>query len=294
MRIRPDAVIAFYVLDAYPAVALKRLLRYSLFVVATGGDINLHQTRIHRLLRRIIYRESDKILAVSNDLRKKILEESGYQSILLPTGVNTSFFTRLDNRNALRKKWRLNDADIVILTVSNLEKHKGVDVAIQTLRLLQDGGIENATLMVVGTGSQMTTLRALARQIDLDKRVCFLGEVGRQDLLELYNLSNVFVLSSHSEGLPFSLLEAMACGVVCVSSPVGDIPTVIQDGHNGFLTNSIHPTDFAKKVRDVLSMNESGLAALTNNARRTVLEGYDLREIVQNLMTLVSQCRAES
>lgn len=286
-HLRPEAIIVFYVLDAYPIAIFKNLLGYSVFVVATGGDINLHRSPLHTLVRRIIYKQSDMVFAVSNDLKCKIFMESGHRSVILPTGVDPSFFRTLESRNALRKKWKFNNKDIVVLTVSNLEEHKGVDVAIQAIRLLQCRGIENLKLTIVGDGSQKNSLQKLVMKLNLRKSVLFFGEKSRSELLELYNIADLFVLSSHSEGLPFALLEAMACETVCISSPVGDIPSVIKEGYNGFMANSVSSFDFALKLESALSMNDADLAALRKNARRTVLENFDLCKIAENMIDTI-------
>lgn len=286
-ELAPDAVVVFYLLDSYPALVLRPVFGYLLCVVATGGDVNLRQGWGHRLLRRLICWRADVVLAVSDDLRVKISRETGREPILMPTGIDTSFFRKLQSRDGLRRKWCLNDKDLIILTVANLEKHKGVDLAIQSIRILKNWGIQNAKLMVVGLGSESTRLRDLATELDVEKSVHFLGEVGRGDLLELYNLADLFVLSSYSEGLPFSLLEAMGCGTVCVASAVGDIPTVVQEGHNGFIVKPVSPLNFAVKLRRAFTMDQSDLASIGRNARQTVVEKFDLARIVESLLDTV-------
>lgn len=287
-ELAPDAVVVFYLLQAYPAVLLKPLFRYSLYVVATGGDVNLHPAWVHRMLRRLVCWRSDLVFAVSDDLRHKIFEESGRRPVLFPTGIDTSFFRRLEPIDELRKKWNVDQKDRVILTVSNLEKHKGVDVAIEALRLLGNSATENTRLLVVGNGSERMALRKLVMDLGLGESVHFLGEIPRESLRELYSLADVFVLSSHSEGLPFSVLEAMGCGTLCVCSRVGDIPSVIEDRYNGFLATSVSPRDFAKKLRAALTMKDDEVLTMRNNARRTVMERYDLRKIAHSMIDVIS------
>lgn len=287
-QLRPDAIIAFYVLDAFPIAIFRGLLGCKLFTVATGGDINLHQTWLHRFIRRIIYRNSNTVFAVSKDLERKIFLESGCRTVVLPTGVAPSFFRQLESREALRTKWEFSPEDIIALTVSNLERHKGVDVAIKTIGILRSRGVDNLKLIIVGEGSQKNTLRLMAVRNNLETAVFFLGEKSRSELLELYNIADFFLLTSYTEGLPFALLEAMACEKLCISSPVGDIPNVIRTGYNGFIANSITPLDFAMKIESALAMNKEELATLTTNSRQTILDNFDLYVIAQSLIDSVS------
>jgi len=285
--LKPDVVIVFYSLDAYPIVILRGILGFSVFVVATGGDVNLHQGRLYTFLRRVIYGRSDMVFAVAQDLKRKILVESGYTPIVLPTGVDTSFFRTLEHRDALREKWNFDHEDILVLTVGELTKHKGADVGIRTVKLLLSRGIENLKLIVVGEGPQKDSFQNLVARLNLGGSVLFFGEKTRYELLELYNIADLFVLSSDSEGLPFVLLEAMGCGVVCICSRVGDIPDVIKEGYNGFLVDSVSPPDFSEKIEQVLCMNERDLVAIGNNARRTVLEHFNLCKIADNMMDII-------
>jgi glycosyltransferase involved in cell wall biosynthesis len=123
---------------------------------------------------------------------------------------------------------------------------------------------------------------------NLETAVFLLGEKTRSELLELYNLADFFLLTSYTEGLPFALLEAMACEKLCISSPVGDIPHLIRTGYNGFVANSVEPSDFARQIENALAMNKEELATLTSNARRIVLESHDIRAISQSLIDSIS------
>ncbi len=288
-QMKADAIVVFYLLDAFPIAVLKGLLGCKLFTVATGGDINLHRSLWHRLIRRIIYRNSNVVFAVSKDLERKIfLESGGRRVVLLPTGVDSFFFKPLESRETLRAKWKFRPEDLIALTVSNLESHKGVDVAIGTISILRDRGVDNVKLVVVGEGSQKNSLQQMIVKNNLETAVFLLGEKTRGELLELYNIADFFLLTSHTEGLPFALLEAMACEKLCISSPVGDIPDVIRTGYNGFVADSIMPSDFAMKIENALAMNKEELATLTSNARQTILENFDLCVIARSLIDSIS------
>ena len=287
--LKPDAVLVFFVMDAYPLAVLKRLLGYHLLVVAVGGDINRRQRQIHILIRRMIYSQTDMILAVSNDLSSKIQRESGREAMIVPTGVEPSFFTKIESKEYLRRKWNLPQDAFVIFTVSNLERHKGVDIAIRALSLARST-IPRIRLAVAGTGSQKSNLDRLVAELKLGEQVNFLGELDREEMRELYSAVDLFILSSWNEGLPFALLEAMSCECASLSSPVGDIPIVIRDGQNGFLAETIRPEDFAEKIERIHSMREEEITRIKTNARRTIIERYDLTVSATNILNAVLQC----
>jgi glycosyltransferase involved in cell wall biosynthesis len=209
--------------------------------------------------------------------------------MIIPTGVDPSFFRKMEPKEALRRKWELPDDAFIILTVSNLETHKGVDVAIRALSLVSQNRADLVKLLVVGTGPQKSKLDQLITDLNLTDRVSFLGELDHWKIRELYSSADLFILSSWNEGLPFALLEAMSCECISVTSPVGDIPRVIEDGRNGFLVNAIRPEEFAEKINMIRSMERHGAESIREQAKRTVVEKFDLATSATRMLEAVER-----
>lgn len=290
----PDAVVGFYALHAVPLAIFKKLFKYVLSVVATGGDINLHRGQPYSTVRKFIYSQSDLVFAVSTDLQEKMRREWGQQPILLHTGVDPSFFRNLESKDRLRQKWELETDDLVVLTVCNLVKHKGVHVLIEALGDLQRRmPSSKIRLLVVGEGPEERNLKKQSSDLGLSENAIFLGSRTRKELLELYNTADLLVLASYSEGLPFVLLEAMACEITCISTPAGDIGKVIRTGYNGFLAKTGNPTDLADRMQEALSLDDEKRFAICSRARETVERDFDLRRItltmVQTLWTRANE-----
>lgn len=286
----PDIIVGFYALHAVPLAIFKKLFKYVLSVVATGGDINLHSGQPYSTVRKFIYSQSDLVFAVSTDLQEKMRREWGQQPILLHTGVDPSFFRNLESKDSLRVKWKLGKDDLVVLTVCNLVKHKGVHVLIEALGDLQKRmPSSRIRLFVVGEGPEERNLKKQSSDLGLSENAIFLGSRTRKELLELYNIADLFVLASYSEGLPFVLLEAMACETTCISTPVGDIGKVIRMGYNGFLAKVGDSTDLADRMKEALSLQVEKRFTICVRARETVERDFDLRRItlamVQTLWT---------
>jgi len=281
----PDAVVGFYILHAVPLAIFKRLFKYVLSVVATGGDINLHSGQPYSTIRKFIYRQSDLVFAVSTNLQGKMRREWGQQPILLHTGIDPSFFRNLESKDTLRPKWKLEKDDLVVLTVCNLVKHKGVHVLIDAIGDLQKRMPNSRIrLLVVGEGPEERNLKRQSSNLGLGENAIFLGSRTRNELLELYNTADLFVLASYSEGLPFVLLEAMACETMCISTPVGDIGKVIRTGYNGFLVKTGDPANLADRMEEALSLNEAKRLAMSIQARETVEKDFDLRRIMLTMV----------
>ena len=103
-------------------------------------------------------------------------------------------------------KWKLGKDDVVVLTVCNLVKHKGVHVLIEALGDLQKRmPSSRIRLLVVGEGPEERNLKKQSSDLGLSENTLFLGSRTRNELLELYNIADLFVLASYSEGLAIRL-----------------------------------------------------------------------------------------
>lgn len=281
---KPDIVVCFYVKHAYPLFILKKLLGFRLCVYAMGDDINLGRSVIENLLRKIVYIHSDKILAVSEDLKIKIQKVHNIEVDVIPIGTNVDFFKPLQNKFELRQKWGLNPTDLVILTVCRLDKRKGIDLLIKSVAKFKN---DNVKLLIAGEGKEAISLRALAERLRINKRVSFLGFRTKEELRELYNLADLFVLASYSEGLPRALLEAMSCGCVCIATKVGGITEVIKDFYNGFLVSPGSYYEIYAKLVQYSSLSKTEREKISCNARTTIVRNFSIQKLVNEMMESV-------
>jgi glycosyltransferase involved in cell wall biosynthesis len=287
---KPDAVVGMYVIHAYPLAFLKKLLRFTLFTIVSGGDLEMHATFLWRLVRRIVYSNSRAIFTVGHRLQREIEEESGYRAIVVPTGADTDFFRPTD-RARIRKSRGYRQDDFVLLTLSRLAAPKRVDDAIRAFKQVKDRHKHNRALkmIIAGQGPEKARLTELCHELRLSHDVKFTGFVGRATKLELFNLANVYVLVSDHEGMPFSLMEAMSCGTVCVCSNVGDIPNLINDSLNGFLITPGNPKLLASRIEEIMDRSEQELSLIARRARQTILDGYDFRKSSKEMLDKIEK-----
>jgi glycosyltransferase involved in cell wall biosynthesis len=127
---------------------------------------------------------------------------------------------------------RDNDAPgLRVLTVARLTAQKGVAVLLAALADLPD----DVTLTIVGDGERRSFLEAEARRLKVADRVRFAGAVGHDEIRDFYAAADVFCLASLDEGIPVSLMEAMASGLPVVATRVGGIAELIDNGVNGLV-----------------------------------------------------------
>lgn len=127
------------------------------------------------------------------------------------------------------------------------------------------------TAAVVGDGPLRPALERLAQDLRIADRVAFAGQ--EKDVAAWLRGARVLVLTSESEGLPLSVMEALTCGVPAVVADVGELADLVADGVNGFLVGSRDPAAFAARALEALEPARN--AALSRAARRSA-RGHDI------------------
>jgi glycosyltransferase involved in cell wall biosynthesis len=134
----------------------------------------------------------------------------------------------------------------------------------------------------VGAGDQRQALEAQARRLGVAERVVFAG--GTDDVTPFLQASDLFVLPSHSEGLPVALLEALACELPCVATNVDGTAQVLQDGRTGRLVPPGHPAALAQGLVEALTSPDT--RAWGERGRAHVARQYALEAVVGQYLSM--------
>ena len=178
----------------------------------------------------------------------------------------------------------------MILSVGSLFEKKGHDYLIQAVALLVQRGM-NAECLIVGDGPRRPMLEGLIAKLGLSGTVVLSGPLTTDEVRSLCRRATAFVLASvtskveGTDGIPVSLMEAMASAVPCISTPVAGIPELVQDNVTGLLVPERDPQSLADSMQRLLI--DVGLRRrLGENARRRVVAEFDLRSNIVKLADL--------
>jgi glycosyltransferase involved in cell wall biosynthesis len=162
-----------------------------------------------------------------------------------------------------------------ILSVGRLHPVKNHEFLIRACRTLKDSGF-SFHCVIAGAGQERDRLRDLVRDMGLQDEIEFCGLVSREQLLSLYSQADVVALTSHSEGIPQTLMEAMAMRRVVLAPAITGLPELISDGKTGFLYQQNSIPDFLDKLRSIAAATPS-LESLRQRARRHIQLDFDRR-----------------
>lgn len=176
--------------------------------------------------RKINQNLLSKCIFVSQKAWKKSIELkliSREKAVHIPNTVDINKFKPLDLTPPPKNRVP------VLICTGRLDKQKGQSLLIEALRTIKLPW----ELWLVGTGPQENFLKELSKKYNLDKKIRFWGY--REDIPRLLAKSDIFILPSLHEAAPYSLLEAMASGLPCIATSVGDVSEWIQPQVNGLL-----------------------------------------------------------
>ncbi|HMV46512.1 MAG TPA: glycosyltransferase [Blastocatellia bacterium] len=209
----------------------------------------------HRIARRALYQLAEAVFAVSAEVREFYCRQTGFSTermIIIPNGIDPRRIDEADGRGA-RAELGFAESDFVIGTVARLNATKDtITLARAFANLHQMQSASNLKLLIVGDGSERARLETFVTEQGLNREVIFAGL--RHDVPRLLQAMDVFALPSLSEGMPLTVLEAMAARLPVVATRVGALPELVEEGSTGFLV--------APKDADVLA---DRLARLHNN-----------------------------
>ncbi|MFH0955624.1 MAG: glycosyltransferase family 4 protein [Candidatus Falkowbacteria bacterium] len=228
---------------------------------------------------------ADFITAISQYLKNFALKQGATSPIeIVPNGVDIKHFTedcKIEDLIALKSKLGELEKDKFIITTSRLVEKNAVDDIIKALEHLPD----NIKLLILGVGPDESSLKSLVKNLKLENRVLFLGQVNQEYLPKYLKISDIFIRPSLAEGLGISFLEAMAAGVPVIATPVGGIVDFLRDGQTGLFCEVRNPKSIAQKAKIYLE-NKELTETIKINARELVIKNYDWDLIAEKMKSI--------
>ena len=255
-------------------------------VAASDMDLSQYDwlARVEFRLSVALSRFADLIISNSEAGRRYHIAQ-GYAAdrfVVIPNGIDTERFHRDDaGRRALRAEWRVEHEAPLIGLVGRIDPIK--DHA-SFLRAAAQVSAAHARARFVcvgpGAGAYMAQMRELARESGIAARVIWAGE--HEDMCRVYNALDLLVSSSVSEGLPNVVAEAMACGVPCVATDVGDSAQLVGD--KGWVCAPADSDALARVILEALASPAPDRASI----RERICQHYSTTALVRRTIEQLS------
>lgn len=279
-RKRPyQAIWAMMAYAGFPAVFFKWWHPNVPYILTLQeGDSVAHMTKRLRIrlvapLLRRVFQAADRVQTISRYLAD-FARSMGYRGeiSIIPNGVDVGRF-RNPKHNAKQAKEKT-----VLITISRLVPKNAVDDSIRALALLP----ETVSLRIIGDGPLREELESLARELGVETRVEFPGELPHEKTPEALHAADIFVRPSRSEGMGTAFIEAMAAELPVIGTAVGGITDFLKDGETGLVCEVNNPESIARHVRRLIKEPELG-KRLSGTAFAMVEKKYDWDTIARDM-----------
>ena len=269
--------------SGFVAALAKTIVRTKKLVVknccgGSFGDVrNVSRLPFARFAIYLMKRSVDRWIAISEETQREMEELSCSHIALIPNGVDTEYFFGDDevSDESLCNRYAPDSSTRIVLFVGKLDPQKNVGSLIEAM-----ARVENAVLLIVGTGALQKTLEQVARSSKVSHRVHWCGTT--IDVRPFYRMADVLALPSFAEGSPNVLLEALSMGTVCVGSDIASVRALIEDGRNGYLS-ACDAVSIASTLQRAL---RESTPDVSRRARETILRHHDFKTITKRYATL--------
>ena len=240
--------------------------------------------RLMTMLEIFLYRYFKTITVVSQPI-KQILIDRGIKEErihVIKNGINLDDFPRISDfeKKNLREALGVKQDIPLIISLGRLTEQKAHVDLVRTAEVLKSEGLK-CVVIIVGDGELRDHLNHMIRERGLDVEIKLIGF--RDDTCALLQISDVFILPSLDEGLPMALLEAMACRVPVIATPVGDIPEVLEFGKNGVLVSPRDVGGFSEAIKKLLSTGNGN--DYVDRSYRKIEKVYSSEVMLKNYST---------
>jgi glycosyltransferase involved in cell wall biosynthesis len=247
---------------AFLSSQLARVLNLKYIPILHGGNLP-NRLRDSSKMSQLLFKNSYRNIAPSNYLKSEF-KKYGYESDFIPNVLEVATY-KFKNRGDFQPK---------LLYVRALHKLYNPQMAIRVLAKLQQE-FPLAELCMVGPDKDgsLADCKALANKLGVFNSITFTGLLPKQQWHELSEIYDVFINTTTIDNTPVSVMEAMALGLLVISTDVGGIPYLIKNKETGLLVTSNNPNEMTDAVKDVVS-NPLKYNKITSLARSAV-EQFD-------------------
>jgi glycosyltransferase involved in cell wall biosynthesis len=293
-----DAYWAMMSYMIFPIVLLRSMgIRKPYVLTLQEGDPfeRVFERRRIRLVAPLLkygFRNATAIQAISSFLLTWA-QQLGFtgQGEVIPNGVNTTLFARdfsADEIGAMKTTLGKKEGDVFLVTTSRLVHKNAIDEVIRALVQLP----KNISFLIYGIGPDEEKLRALAKELNVESRARFMGQIGHAEMPLMLRACDIFTRPSRSEGMGNSFIEAMATGIPVIATQQGGISDFLFDASQnpekeptGWAVGVDSPEQIAAAVEDILA-NPAQVERVTQTAKAMVIEKYDWDLVAKSMKSL--------
>ena len=285
-QVRPDVLHMHHITQLINCYWPAKLAQVPRLVVTEHANYSIRTIKKLNRRARFYTPRADALTVVHDGLKDYFVTEMDVPEKMITTitnGVDTSIYLPGSASSDFKVAMDIPDDMTVLACIGRLVEAKDHRNLLDAAKHMVDKGHTDFRLLVVGDGPYRQQLEGYATEQGINGNVLFLG--ARSDIVDILHNTDICVLSSKREGFPMVLLEAMGCGVPCISTQVGGVFQLIN-GSNGRI---VPPEDSVALAEAIIELykDHALMLSLGAAARDTVVEGYEIENVLSSYQKIL-------
>lgn len=284
-----------YFSGAYTRIAII-LSKIFFFFSPIRNYVTLHNLffwlgKKHHLINKILSAGTDKIICVSRSVyeyssKYDKIKQQKYKIIL--NGINEKYFLPdMTSRKKYREEFNIKETDFVIGNIGTLSVRKGHIYLVKAIESIIKN-YPNIKLLIFGSSrghekEVKDEVMSFVKAHQLEKFIYF--HDSRKDIKYIYNMFDLYVMSSVSEGLSLAAIEAMLMERICLFSDIGPFKELIVDKENGFLFETQNIDNLSDKLSLIIKLNDNS-SKIGENARNTIIQKFNYQKMISEYYSM--------
>lgn len=236
-------------------------------------------------IEKLLARYTDAIITMNNEdyetANQFRLKNNGKVYNVHGVGIDLLGYNGIQQfREEKRRELGFCDDDILLISMGDLIVRKNYRVAIEAIAKCKDTKLH---YLICGQGEELDNLKLLAKQLNIESQVHFLGF--RSDIKELLSATDIFLFTTLQEGMPRSMMEAMAAGLPCIASRIRGNVDLLDDNKGGFLCDPTDVNQFVSAIKkcDVNTRHKFGEYNLN------AIKQYDIHVVEEEIRRIYEE-----
>jgi len=279
-----SAIIKFFNKKSFKLIISKHLDSFFL-----EGSFGQNFFLNGSFIDKFIFNHADHVICISQQVKKYFLKKMPKMSNKMSViyyGFDIESFLKTRSKKKkfnLRKKNKIDSDKIVILNIARHVAQKNLEVLLKGFKLYSD--TIPSKLIMVGQGPRTKNLKKIAEELKINSKIVWIKYY--ENVIDLYQIADIFVLSSKYEGLGLVLLESMASEVPVVASKVSAIPEVVKHNFSGVLFDYNNEKNLAASLKKINNTNLK--KKIISNAHKLILNKFSLNKMIKKTKQIYSK-----
>ncbi len=272
----PNGLIAVFLRD-------MGVLKGKIITSFHGADVSRYVKKHGKETYNTLFQRGDLFLPICEFMKKRLIQLGcpAEKILIQRMGVNCNKFD-------FKSRKITSQETVNVVTIARFVEKKGIEYGIRAIARIAGKGLR-VKYDIVGDGLLRKKLERLVNELGMGNVINFFGEKSQREIIQIFDSSHIFLLPSitskkgDQEGIPVSIMEAMAMGLPVVSTIHSGISEIIEDGVSGFLAPE-RDVDVLTEKLEFLMKNPHRWEEISKQARRKIETEYDVQQLKQQLV----------